>query len=103
VLAGPPVADSEDDEPRNTLLELVTSRVARDLGFSVSLTRDDEDVRLNHPGLGRGAIECASVRPSGTSPWASTKTPLPREFTRWRARHGPNLAPGEALGRSGPQ
>jgi hypothetical protein len=58
VLDGPEISEMADDKPRSTLLELVTAKIAKDIGFKVTLTKQDEDVRLDYPGLARGAIEC---------------------------------------------
>jgi hypothetical protein len=58
VFDGDVFAASEDDKPRSTLLELVTAAVALDFGFTISLTKDLEDVRIEHPAIGQGAIEC---------------------------------------------
>lgn len=66
VLRGKPLEENEDDEPRNTLLEFVAAATALDLGFSISLTAVDEDVRLDHPEIGRGAIECKRPLHAGT-------------------------------------
>jgi hypothetical protein len=62
VIGGDAIVDSDDDKPRDTLLDLVTAKVARDIGLNPSLTADDEDVRLDCPGVGRGAIECKRPR-----------------------------------------
>ena len=57
VLAGPALDPTDDDRPRNTLLELVAAANLADR-FQVSLTANAEDVRLDHPVLGQGAVEC---------------------------------------------
>jgi hypothetical protein len=57
VMAGPALDPSDDDRPRNTLLELVAAAHLADR-FDVSLTANDEDVRLDHSRLGHGAVEC---------------------------------------------
>jgi hypothetical protein len=49
-------------KPRDTLLELVTAAATLDYQFKIRLTKEKEDVCLEYPGLGRGAIECK--RPS---------------------------------------
>jgi hypothetical protein len=62
ILAGPPIAQGDDDEPTDTLLEMVAAANALDYGFKPSLTAVDEDVRLHHPALGQGALECKRPR-----------------------------------------
>lgn len=66
VLRGAVLEENEDDEPRNTLLEFVSAATALDLGFGIALTAADEDVRLHHPQLGQGAIECKRPLHPGT-------------------------------------
>lgn len=62
IVAGPELTESDDDKPRNTLLELVTAALLSDRGFDVDITKDREDVTLQCPGAGKGAAECK--RPS---------------------------------------
>jgi hypothetical protein len=58
IVAGPELTESDDDKPRNTLLELVTAALLSDRGFDVDITKDREDVTLQCPGAGQGAAEC---------------------------------------------
>lgn len=64
VVSGPELDPSDDDRPRNTLLELVAAAYLADR-FAVSLTASDEDVRLDHPLLGQGAVECKRPKAVG--------------------------------------
>ncbi len=57
----PPV-ENFDDEPRNTLLELMTATMLRRCGFDVQLTGDESDVVATYPGMPTFAVECK--RPS---------------------------------------
>jgi len=63
--SGPAVDAPVDDRPRNTLLELVAAALLSGR-FSVQLTAEKEDVRLHHPVLGRGAVECKRPLHAGT-------------------------------------
>jgi hypothetical protein len=81
ILAGPALPQGNDDEPRDTLLEMVAAANALDYGFKPSLTAVDEDVRLDHPTLGQGAIECK--RPRG---WKTLKKNLTKIGDQLRER-----------------
>jgi hypothetical protein len=60
VFEGPTIDPPSDDRPRNTLLELLAASML--VGhFKTRLTAKAEDVRLDHPEIGRGAVE--SKRP----------------------------------------
>lgn len=58
VLEGPEINDDTDDQPRNTLLELVAASAFADAGLAPALTKNLEDVTLTCPGVGKGAAEC---------------------------------------------
>jgi hypothetical protein len=53
-----PPQEEEDDQPRNTLLELTTAALLHYKNFSVDLTVRDEDVIATADGLPGFAIEC---------------------------------------------
>lgn len=58
--------ETDDDIPRDTLLELVVAAVFADAGFDVELTTNAEDLRIDVPGLGWGIAECKRPRHRGT-------------------------------------
>ena len=58
IVEGPDLSDHPDDQPRSTLLELVTAADLADHGFIVNLTKSKEDVALACPDVGPGAAEC---------------------------------------------
>lgn len=57
-----PPLDNLDDEPRNTLLELMTAAMLKRCGFEVQLTGQQADVIATRPGIPLLAVECK--RPS---------------------------------------
>jgi hypothetical protein len=64
IVGGPAIDPGDDDRPRNKLLELYAAAALAGTAFGVSLVKDGEDVRLDHPVHGRGAVECK--RPKST-------------------------------------
>lgn len=62
---GPELDAPSDDRPRNTLLELVVAALLAGR-FTPELTKRNEDVRLIHPVIGRGAVESKRPLHAGT-------------------------------------
>jgi hypothetical protein len=84
VVKGPPLDPGDDDLPRNTLAELVAA--ANFAGrFTVGLTASAEDVRLDHPVIGQGAVE--AKRPKALKNILSNLNSVGRQL-RDRAKDG---------------